>query len=125
LLTAFIPIRVSQAEGNEETKILSSCIAFVRAFSFWQPPQVERAIELPVNSDYPRLGGWALFSYRNKKTGELDGHSALVIGISTSSIIVLESNFISNTITRREISLKDPYLRGFWSGSAFVSARNR
>ena len=97
---------------QKESKLdLNSCVSFSRHISFWgwDFPRVEKALDIPVLSKIPKLGAIALFNYQP------DGHSAVIVSISTSTYDVLEANFKAGQITRRTLPLNgDKKLRGFY-----------
>lgn len=61
----------------------------------------------PTNSDTPQIGGFV-------KTDESSlGHLAVVIGVTSDSIKIEESNYLKTSLDQRTIKLDDPRIVGY------------
>ena len=79
---------------------------------------VEHTLDIPVVSNYASVGSWILFK-PGKKYSEF-GHSGVVMRLGTSTITVLESNFIAGQISVRTIPINSPDIRGYYYENTFV-----
>ena len=85
-----------------------SCVDFVRSVSKFQPPRVEKALDIPAIVFEPRVGYWVLFDYAP------DGHAGLVSWVGTSTIEVLDFNKKPCEYGKYFISKKDVHIRGYF-----------
>ena len=102
------PDEVVKPKVEDYSLIACSCVKYVRDLSEYQPPRVERALDIQPNQKEPKVGGWALFSYQP------DGHAAYIIEVGQDKIEVLEFNRIPCKEEKRTIYLSDPFLRGYY-----------
>lgn len=74
--------------------------------------QVQNTLEIPVASNIPKPGGWALFSPGEQYSEH--GHVAVILRVGTSTLDIVEANYKKCGISVRTISKWDKELRGYY-----------
>lgn len=71
-------------------------------------PNLPPTADLYPNTE-PLIGAVALFNYSGTP------HFAVVEAVNTGTVTVAETNYHHGLFDRREVSLSDENLRGFWT----------
>ncbi len=102
VVASYVPLK-----ARITPKIASSCVLYAkwyldRAEEFWG-----NAGQIKATSDAPYVGGLVL-------TRESPfGHVAVITSISSSSLEVIEANYIPGTVSTRSLSINDIHIRGY------------
>ena len=97
---------------EDDSYLRCSCISYARKVSEYSPPVVKQAIDIPVISTTPKIGGWILF--RAGKVYSKYGHAGIVVSFDDNTVTILERNYRRCQITKRTVDRRDVLIRGYY-----------
>lgn len=87
-----------------------SCVSYARYASGINVGRIGYAINHPVNSPTPRVGGLVV-TYEGRKTG----HIAAITAVSGDTFTITEANYIRCQVGTRTLKIGDPRIKGFYN----------
>lgn len=98
------------ASSTEDQFVVCNCYAYLKT----RVPGLPKMVQIVPNGT-PKIGAVAIFAYKDKRTGKMVKHVALIEKMTAMGFSVAETNYTKCLFDRRSVEWDDSHLVGFFS----------